>query len=185
MSSTSLRQKAVVAVLAVVLAYAFVAGYWFLNLDRKMGWCPKGWGDAVRAYEKACRQYADECRLIAQKQKWTDAYEDEKKAMPTFEDGKATDTTWQRKLDEIAAKHHISIAQRQAGKEVVAGEVLELPIEVKSWEGALESLVKFMHELENTDEGMFDIRSISLKPSAKKGYLKGSFVLTCAYMRGE
>jgi len=185
MNSSSLKQKAVLAALGALAAYAVLAAVWFMNLDRKMGWCPKSWGDAMRNYEKACKTYKDECKLIGQKQKWTDAYEDEKKAMPTFETGKATDTTWQRKLDEIAAKHHISISQRQAGKEVIAGEVLELPIEVKSWEGALESLVKFMHELENTDEGMFDIRSISLKPSSKRGYLKGSFVLTCAYMRGE
>ena len=72
--------------------------------------------------------------------------------MPTFEAGKATDTTWLGKMDALAAKHHISISQRQSGKEVESGEVLELPIEVRSWEGALESLVKFMHELENTDD---------------------------------
>ena len=40
-----------------------------------------------------------------------------------------------------------------------------------------------MHELENTDKGMFDFHSLAFKPSSKKGYLKGSFVLTCAYMR--
>ena len=105
--------------------------------------------------------------------------------MPTFAFGKATDTTWQRKMDELAEKHHISISERQPGKEVEKGDVLELPIEVKNWEGALESLVKFMHELENTSDGMFDVGYLSFKPSPKKGYLKGSFTLTCAYMREE
>ena len=105
--------------------------------------------------------------------------------MPTFEAGKATDTTWLKKMDELAEKHHIAISQRQSGKEVESGDVLELPIDVKTWEGSLESLVKFMHELENTNEGMFDIRSLSFKPSSKKGYLKGSFTLTCAYMRED
>ena len=103
--------------------------------------------------------------------------------MPTFEAGKATDTTWRRKLDEIAAKHLIVISSAQTGKEVEAGDVLELPIEVKSWEGCLESLVKFMHELENTNDGMFDITQLNFKPSSKKGYLRGSFTLNCAYMR--
>jgi hypothetical protein len=83
----------------------------------------------------------------------------------------------------MALKHRVHISQRQSGKEVDAGEVLELPLEVKSWEGSLEALVKFMHELENTDDGMFDIRSLNFRPSAKKGYLRGSFTLTCAYMR--
>ena len=40
-----------------------------------------------------------------------------------------------------------------------------------------------MHELENTDQGMFDFSSLVFKPSSKKGYLKGSFTVTCAYMR--
>ena len=83
----------------------------------------------------------------------------------------------------MALKHRILISQRQSGREVDAGEVLEQPIEVKSWEGSLEALVKFMYELENTDEGMFDIKELNMKPSSKKGYLRGSFTLTCAYMR--
>ena len=121
--------------------------------------------------------------FTSQSAAWAKAAKTYARAKATFEAGKATDTTWLGKMDALAAKHHISISQRQSGKEVESGEVLELPIEVRSWEGALESLVKFMHELENTDEGMFDIRSISFKPSSKKGYLKGSFTLTCAYMR--
>ena len=40
-----------------------------------------------------------------------------------------------------------------------------------------------MHALENTPEGMFDVKEISLKPSQKKGYLRGSRSITCAYMR--
>jgi hypothetical protein len=88
-------------------------------------------------------------------------------------------------MDELAEKHHISIMQRQPGKEVEKGDVLELQIEVRNWEGALESLVRFMHELENTTEGMFDIGYLNFKPSAKRGYMKGSFTLTCAYMRED
>lgn len=183
MSGMSLREKAVLATLGVVVLYAVLAGLWFLNLDRKMGWCPKSWGDAIRKYESARRTYRDECRLISEKDEWVQAYEDEKSAMPTFGAGRATDTTWLSKMDELASKHHVTISQRQAGKETAAGDVMELEIDVRNWEGALESLVRFVHELENTDEGMFDIKSISFKPSSKKGYLKGSFTLTCAYMR--
>ena len=126
-----------------------------------------------------------ERKLIRARQKWNDAYEEEKAQMPTFAFGKATDTTWLQKLDELAEKHHISISQRQPGKEVEKGDVLELQIEVRNWEGALESLVKFMHELENTSEGMFDVGYLNFKPSSKKGYMRGSFTLTCAYMRED
>ena len=89
----------------------------------------------------------------------------------------------QARLDELAEKHHVFISSAEPGKEKEVGDVLELPIEVKSWEGSLEALVRLMHELENTSEGMFDITQLNFKPSSKKGYLRGSFTLNCAYMR--
>ena len=172
----SLKEKAIVAVLGVVALYALAIGLWFFRQEGE-------WKKASKMYDKAVQKYREETRLISEKSKWSDAYEEEKSRMPLFEEGKNTDTTWLQKMDELAKKHHVSISQRQAGKEVEAGEVLELPIEVRSWDGALEPLVRFIHELENTDDGMFDVRAISFKPSNKKGYLKGAFTLTCAYMR--
>lgn len=176
MNNLSLKEKAVLAMLGMVALYAFAVILWFMSQEA-------AWKKAAKAYDRAKATYQSECKLIGEKAKWNQAYEDEKAQMPTFEFGKATDTTWLQKLDELAEKHHISIIQRQNGKEIEKGDVLELPIEVKSWEGALEPLVRFMHELENTSDGMFDIGAINFKPSTKKGYLKGSFTLTCAYMR--
>ncbi|MBR0196940.1 MAG: hypothetical protein IJQ34_02295 [Kiritimatiellae bacterium] len=175
-SKMSLKEKAVASVMGVILLYALAVILFFARQKQE-------WKKAAKQYDLACEKYRKEKKLIAEKAKWADAYEEEKARMPLFELGKNTDTTWLQKMDELAAKHHVSISQSQGGKEIEVGEVLELPIEVKNWEGALESLVRFLHELENTDEGMFDVRSISFKPSNKKGYLKGSFILTCAYMR--
>ena len=172
----TLREKAILAMLGMVVLYAFAVILWFMSAE-------SSWKKAAKAYDKAKKTYQGEVKLIGEKRKWTDAYENEKATMPTFEAGKATDTTWRRKLDEIAVKHMIVISSAQTGKEVEAGDVLELPIEVKSWEGCLEALVKFMHELENTNDGMFDITQLNFKPSTKKGYLRGSFTLNCAYMR--
>ena len=172
----SLREKALMAMVGVVALYAVAVGLWFFSAEG-------AWKRAARNYEKARDTYQKEVKLIGEKRKWTEAYETEKAAMPTFEAGKATDTTWRRKLDEIAERNRIVISSAQTGKEVEAGDVLELQIEVKGWEGCLESLVKFMHELENTNDGMFDITQINFKPSSKKGYLRGSFTLNCAYMR--
>ena len=174
----NLREKAVMAALGVVALYAAAVALWFLSAE-------SAWKKAAKNYERARETYLREERLIGEKRRWTEAYEEEKAAMPTFAAHKATDTTWLEKMDELAAKHRIQIGQRQGGKEAEAGEVLELPIEVKSWEGSLEALVRFMHELENSGEGMFDIRALSFKPSSKRGYLRGSFTLTCAYMREE
>ena len=178
MNNTSLREKAVIAVVVVLALYAMAVVLWFVSQQ-------DAWKRAAKVYAGAKKTYESERKLIGERQKWNDAYEEEKAQMPTFAFGKATDTTWLQKLDELAEKHHISISQRQPGKEVEKGDVLELQIEVRNWEGALESLVKFMHELENTSEGMFDVGYLNFKPSSKKGYMRGSFTLTCAYMRED
>lgn len=172
----SLKEKAMVAMLVVVLLYAGAAVLWFVSAE-------SAWKKAVKRYADAKKTYLREERLIGEKRKWTEAYDTEKAAMPTFAAGKTTDTTWLSKMDEVALRNKIQISQRQGGKEIAEGDVLELPIEVKSWEGSLEALVKFMHELENSSEGMFDVRALNFKPSSKRGYLRGSFTLTCAYMR--
>ena len=172
----SMREKALMATVGVIVLYAIAALVWFFSAE-------SAWKKAAKGYAKAKDAYAREVKLIGEKRMWADAYDAEKAVMPTFEAGKATDTTWRRKLDEIAERNRIVISSAQAGKEVEAGDVLELPIDVKSWEGCLESLVKFMHELENTNDGMFDITQLSFKPGSKKGYLRGSFTLNCAYMR--
>ncbi|MCQ2368700.1 MAG: hypothetical protein MJ109_06810 [Kiritimatiellae bacterium] len=176
MNTMSLKEKAAMAILAMVAAYALAIATWFMYSEA-------AWKKSSKLYHKAVETYEKETKLISERRKWTDAYEEEKARMPMFETGKSTDTTWLAKMDSLAEKHHIFISQRQGGKEIEAGDVMELPIEVKNWEGALESLVHFMYELENSEEGMFDIRQISFKPSNKKGYLKGTFTLTCAYMR--
>ena len=176
MNEMGLKEKAMAAVIVVIALYAVAVMTWFL-------YSGTAWRSAFKKYEREAKTFNKEQRLRTERNKWTEAYEAEKAAMPTFASGQATDTTWRRKLDEIAAKHNIIISSAQTGKEVEAGDVLELPIEVKSWEGCLEALVKFMHELENTNDGMFDITQINFKPSSKKGYLRGSFTLNCAYMR--
>ena len=176
MDYAKLREKAMLAVVAVVVLYAVAVGVWFFSAE-------SAWKRAAKAYRRECDRYEQEEKLISERRKWNELYDREKAAMPTFEAGKATDTVWLRKVEDLARTNLVLITSIDSGKEVEAGDVLELPIEVKSWEGSLEALVKFMHALENTPEGMFDVKEISLKPSQKKGYLRGSLSITCAYMR--
>lgn len=176
MDDAKLKEKAMMAVVAIVVLYAVAVGVWFFSAE-------SAWKRAAKAYGRECDRYEQEEKLISEKRKWNELYDREKAAMPTFEAGKATDTVWLRKVEDLARTNLVLITSIDSGKEVEAGDVLELPIEVKSWEGSLEALVKFMHALENTSDGMFDIKEISLKPSQKKGYLRGSLSITCAYMR--
>lgn len=174
----SLREKAAMAVVGVVVLYAIAVAIWFTTSE-------SAWRKAAKAYERESQRYEKEEKLIAQQRKWNELYESEKAAMPTFETGMATDTTWLRKVEELAKTNRVMITQIDSGDEVEAGDVLELPIEVRNFEGSLEALVRFMYDLESSKEGMFDVGEMSIKPSNKKGYLKGAFSLTCAYMREE
>ena len=176
MDDAKLKEKAMMAVVAVVVLYAVAVGVWFFSAE-------SAWKRAAKAYGRECDRYEQEEKLISERRKWNELYDREKAAMPTFEAGKATDTVWLRKVEDLARTNLVLITSIDSGKEVEAGDVLELPIEVKSWEGSLEALVKFMHALENSTDGMFDVKEISLKPSQKKGYLRGSLSITCAYMR--
>lgn len=88
-------------------------------------------------------------------------------------------------MDSLATANNLSISRRQAGKEISVGDVYELPIEVKDWEGSLESLVKFLYALQSDDGAMLNVRALYMRPSSRRGFLKGTFTLACAYMRGK
>ena len=173
-----LKEKAIVSVLVMLVLYAAAVVMWFMYSERS-------WTKARGRYESACRTYRKETETIANKDKYVEDYEKAKEFMPVFEAEKSTEATWLKKMREIAAENLVVISQDEAKPEVVGDDVHELPIEVRSWEGSLEALVKFMHKLENTDEGMFAITELNFRPSSKKGYLRGSFTLNCAYMRDK
>ena len=177
-SNLSRRDRMIAAVGGVVLLYALAVGLWFMSQEQ-------AWRMAAKKYEAAEKKTLSEKKLISQRQKWNDAYEEEREKMPVFsEDAKDIDTHWLSRMDALAQECHVSISQRQAGQQVEAGDVFEQPIDVKRWEATITSLVKFMHALESEKESMFDVREISVKPSSHKGFLTGSFKLACAYMRG-
>ena len=170
------NEKAIVAALVMAALYALAAATWFLHSEA-------AWKKAASKYEAACRTYRKESDTIANKNRYAEDYERAKAFMPSFEAEKTTEATWLKKMREIALRNLVVISQDEAKAEVSGDDVHELPIEVRSWEASLEALVKFMHELENTEEGMFAITELSFRPSSKKGYLRGSFTLNCAYMR--
>ena len=171
-----LREKAIASVLVMLALYAAAVATWFMYSE-------SAWKKARSRYESACRTFRKETETIANKDRYVEDYEKAKEFMPVFEAAKTTEGTWLKKMREIAMKNLVVISQDEAKPEIVRDDVHELPIEVRSWEGSLEALVKFMHELENTEEGMFAITDLNFRPSAKKGYLRGTFTLNCAYMR--
>lgn len=173
----TLKEKALLAVVGMVALYVVAILLWFMTQQ-------VAWKKAAEGYEKACKDYQKECKLIGEEQKWSDEYEDAVKYIKMFDAEDSTKTTWVRKIREISEKHHITIKSYDAkAEDQLKGGVCALPIEL-SWEGYLESLVKFLHELETTDEGMFAEAALKITPQ-KNGYLRGSLTLTCSYRKDK
>ncbi|MDO4527714.1 MAG: hypothetical protein Q4C03_02875 [bacterium] len=111
-------------------------------------------------------------------------YEATRDAMPSFPEGSAVDTHWLPMMDNAAKENNVKIAQRSIKGEEIVGDVTELTIECRDWEGRLDSFVWFLYDLETRTDAMMDFRALTMKPSSKNpGILQGSFTLNCAYMR--
>jgi hypothetical protein len=143
------------------------------------------WKKEEKIWRSAQKKAQEEKALIAARGEWEARYEQMYGLMPVFPYDRDVDTYWLNLMDTAAKRNDLFISRQQAGKEVEVGDVYELPIDCKAWEGTLESLVKFLYDLQK-EGAMLDVRQLFVQPVAgKPGQLKGTFLLTCAYMRGE
>ena len=176
MNAVSPREKNMLMVTVVIVLYAFAA----LSFKKQVA----NWKAAQRVYATAQKELQEESALIAARADWAARYEQVRELMPVFPRDKDVDTHWLNLMDQTATKNGLAIARRQTNKEAEVGDVFELPIDCKDWEGTLESLVKFLYDL-NQEGAMLDVRQLYVRPSNKPGVLKGTFTLYCAYMRGK
>ena len=176
MAARSLREKAVLGILGVVLAFAALAGYWFTK--------------GRLAYDAAKKQlatkraaFAREEKMIGERELWDERYETEASQIPVVEDGQGSDTVWMRIVGDVAKKNNVFVSDIKAGRRMESiGNMDEVNLDVK-WTGALESLVKFIYELENSDAGKFDVSALNFSPGKRQGYLGGSMTLKCVFKR--
>lgn len=174
----SLRDRALLMILGIVVLYVAAGLAWIMSVQHK-------WTVSLKKYRDTVKKYERENDLIAQTDRWNMEYISEKEKMPMFPEGEDVDTHWMNMMDNLATTNYIAISRRQYGKEVSKGDVFELPVEVSGWEGSLEGLVKFLWDVQSNGQSMMDVSAITIRPSQKKGFLKGTFTLTCAYMRGD
>ena len=176
MSAISSREKNMLIVVGVLMLCAFSALCYKKQVE--------DWRLARKAYRIAQRKFDAEKALIKARPEWDARYEKMRSLMPVFPYERDVDTHWLNVMDTVAQRNNLTITRRQASKELEVGDVFELPVECKDWEGTLESLVKFLYDL-SQQGAMLDIRNLYVRPSARPGFLKGSFTLYCAYMRGD
>ncbi|MBR4317890.1 MAG: hypothetical protein IKW23_04420 [Kiritimatiellae bacterium] len=150
-------------------------------------WYPKAkkqWTAKHAEWQRQEMRLQRERAIIALRPEIEARYADLRDRMPVFPEGKSVDTYWLPIMDNTAAANNVNIAQRAIGGEENLGDVTELTLECRDWEGRLDSLVWFLYDLETRKDAMMDVRALTIKPNAKKpGILQGSFTLNCAYMR--
>jgi len=139
------------------------------------------WRDLSKKKAEVTRQIQSNRDTIASKEKWKKKLNDLQKSLPEYPADQKMDVQWLSTMDEVASKQGVKILKRQAGEEKVVGDVYELPIECKDWEGNLDSMVRFLFDLQNQG-AMLDVRQLQIKPKSA-GLFKGYFTLYCAYTK--
>ena len=169
------REKAMAAITGMVILYGVLGLLAKGRIER--------WQSQRDEYRQTTQRIALERTLIAQRALWESRYAGMKDLMPVFPADQPVDTHWLAVMDKAATKNGLNIAKRQVGAEKLVGDVYEIAIECKEWDGTLDALVHFLYDLESAGV-MLDVRQMFIRPSpADRSHLRGSFALFCAYMR--
>lgn len=176
MTPLSQKDQRLLGVFIVVVAVG-ILGLWLPKA--RAAWETQR--DTWRALES---RLSRERAIIALRPEIQAQYDALRGKMPVFPEGKSVDTYWLPIMDNTARANELNIAQRSIGGEETLGDVTELTLECRDWEGRLDSLVWFLYDIETRKDAMMDIRALTVKPSTRKpGILQGTFTLNCAYMR--
>ncbi len=120
--------------------------------------------------------------LVSQAPKWDARLAEIRKKLPLYAPEKDVTADLLIKIEKIATAHGLNLISRDVEKETVKGDMYELAANCK-WEGKLESLVRFLFDLQKED-AILDVSQLSVSPSEKKG-LRGSFTVYCSYSRNQ
>lgn len=174
MGAKSLREKAVLAVLVVCAVYAATIAGWFLDSSRRT--------KAKKRYHEQRDIVLREKKMISEKRLWDERYDQEASLVPMLEESQGADTVWMRIIGDMAASNNVFVSELKPGSETITGDMMETSVDIK-WTAAVESLVKFMYELENTPKGKFDVSSLNFSTGKRKGFMSGNMTLTCIFKR--
>lgn len=120
-------------------------------------------------------------QLVGKKDKLTQRFEELSKMLPPAMN-EDMGVYWQQMLEQLSRKNNVQIINSKAGLEKKLGDVSELPIECKTWEGDLDGITHFLFDLQS-EGAMLDIRKLGIRSKDDNRGLRGSFTLYCAYTR--
>jgi hypothetical protein len=139
------------------------------------------WKELRQKQTEVQAQIAEDQQLVAEKDKWLSQFAALRQIVPHYPADMNMDIHWLSVMDNIASRHNVNISKRQVGEEKKVGDLYELPVECREWEGTLEAMVHFLFDLQN-ESAMLDVRQLLVKPK-DRDLLRGRFVLFCAYTR--
>ncbi|MFC1462197.1 hypothetical protein ACFLQU_01200 [Verrucomicrobiota bacterium] len=142
------------------------------------------WKTANNEFHNTRRKIQSSRRLLGQKQRWAGEFNELREMLPRYPaNKKSIDTLWLSKMQQIAVRHDVRITRQEVREEKKMGDVYELPIECREWEGSLKAIVRFLEDLEK-EGAMLDMRQLLIKPKSHN-VMRGRFSLFCAYTKEE
>ncbi len=194
MSGAKSRQnRMIIAIVVVVVLYAFAVLLWFTGRGI-------AWKNARKGYEKELETLKSEKSLIKQRVIWVTRAEEARQRMPhvgTDEKVEKTAARWERVIERLAGEYHVDMGRRlkaqpfekkdQKKDDENPDGVLEMPVEVIYENTSLRRLVEFLYAVNTAKDAMMDVRELEINVKDKKnvGALRGKIVLTCAYLKDD
>ena len=183
MAKISLKEKAILTGVGIFILYALTVGFWFLQSGSRKA--------AKNVLKKEQETTKNEVDLISKSSYWEGEYQDEVARIPELEAGEEAETKWWRRVTEIASANNLKIQGKKTEsskprEDDESAESMERIVFDVDWEGTMETLVKFLHELRGSQKGLFDVQTLDFKPIAKnQGFLKGKMKIVCMYKTSE
>lgn len=169
-------REAVMSMLTVAIGIGAVT---FMTAGSKI----QEWKKVNSGLETTQRRIDGYNKLLSSKDQWASQFADLRKMLPRYPAGKNVNIHWLSTMDRIASNSGVRIVKREAKKEKKIGDVYELPIECREWEGSLKAIKDFLVAIEK-EGAMLDMRNLLIKPKGNN-LLSGRFTLYCAYTRKE
>lgn len=119
--------------------------------------------------------------LLEDRERWEQQMQERQDMMPVFPAEQRMDLHWLSVIESVAARHKFQILRHEPGEEKQEGPIYELPVFVRQWEGNIESLVRFLFDIER-EGGMLDVRYLHVRPKDKT-IRHGRLDIYCAYRR--
>jgi Tfp pilus assembly protein PilO len=123
-------------------------------------------------------------RILAEKEAWYGRLEELQAQLPVYDENISITAELLKFIKRTADAHGLDLVRTQPTSEKQTGSLYELGVSC-SWEGTLDSLVKFLYDIQS--QGIrFDVLQLTAQPDAQRDrILKGSMTIDCAYRKGK